>query len=96
MEANYARMKYEGRPIEQAFADDLICFDFCYGLQPSESEVLLANGGLSKLNYQISANLFFLLKKAYQIPDFFMWDFMRKYDWLANEANNMKIPTPEL
>lgn len=96
MEANYARMKYEGRPIEQAFADDLICFDFCYGLQPSESEVLLANGGLSKMNYQISVNLYFLLKKAYQIPDFFMWDFMRKYDWLANEANNMKIPTPEL
>lgn len=96
MEANYSRMKYEGRPIEQAFADDLICFDFTYGMLPSESEVLLANGGLSKLNYQISSNLFFLLKKAYQNPEFFMWDFMRKYEWLANEANNMKIPTPEL
>lgn len=96
MEDNYSRMKYEGRPIEQAFANDLICFDFTYGMLPSESEVLLANGGLSKLNYQISSNLFFLLKKAYQNPEFSMWDFMRKYEWLANEANNMKIPAPEL
>ena len=95
MESDYIRKKYEGRPKDQAFNDDLISFDFTYGLQPEQVEIQLLNGGMQKLDYQMSVNLYFLLKKAYATVDgFWLWDFMKKYDWLISETSKKNIPNP--
>ena len=98
IEQDYVRRKYEGRPLDQAFNDDLITFDFTYGLKPDEVEIQLLNGGISKIDYQMSTNLFFLLKKGYQNPAFAVLGFMEKYDWLISETEKkgIKSPSPEM
>jgi hypothetical protein len=95
LEKDYIVKKYDGLPIEQAFNIDLIDFDFTYGLDPEKAEIILLNGGYTRTDYQMSANLYPLLRKAYStIEDFFTWDFVRKYEWLIAETENKNIPLP--
>lgn len=99
LEKDYIVKKYDGQPIEQAFNIDLIDFDFTYGLQPDQSEIILLNGGYTRTDYQMSVNLYALLRKAYStIDDFFMWTWSEKYDWLQSETirKNIALPIPEM
>lgn len=99
LEKDYIVKKYDGQPIEQAFNIDLIDFDFTYGLDPEKAEIILLNGGYTRTDYQISANLYTLLRQAYStIEGFFAWDWVRKYDWLQaeTERKNIPLPNPEI
>jgi hypothetical protein len=90
IEKDYVINRYDGMPIDTAFNLDLITFDSTYGLNANEVETMLMNNGISKSDYAMSINLYYLLSKAYTtIPDFFTWDFSKKYDWLIAEADKL-------